>query len=86
MRRTQLYLTDEQRDRIARQADDAGVSQAEIVRRLLDGALGIDAGTEERVAAIDATAGLLSDAPDWPEWLERVRGRGSGRRLRDLGL
>ena len=86
MRRTQLYLTDEQRERIARQADDAGVSQAEIVRRLLDGALGIDAGAEERVAAIDATAGLLSDAPDWPEWLKRVRGRGTGRRLRDLGL
>jgi hypothetical protein len=27
-----------------------------------------------RVAAIDATAGVLPDDRDWPEWLDDVRG------------
>ncbi len=30
--------------------------------------------TAQRVAAIDDTAGVLPDAPDWPEWLNYVRG------------
>lgn len=86
MRRTNIYLTDEQLRRIARQAEDAGVSQAEIVRRILDVGLGIDQGSAERIAAVEATAGILRDYPDWPEWLARVRGKGADRRLRDLGL
>lgn len=86
MKRTQIYLTDEQRERIARRAEDAGVSQAEIIRRVLDEALDIDTRDEERVAAVDATAGILPDAPDWPEWLAAVRGGGADRRLRKLGL
>jgi hypothetical protein len=86
MRRTQLYLTEEQRRRLKRKADDAGASEAEVVRRILDVALGIDDSGAERVAAIDATAGILADAPDWPEWLERVRGRGAAQRLEELGL
>ena len=32
------------------------------------------------------TAGMASDRPDWPEWLARVRGRGSDARLEELGL
>ena len=86
MRRTQIYLTDEQHGKVARLAQDAHASQAEIIRRILDQALGIDDGAATRVAAIDATAGILADAPDWPEWLESVRGRGADARLRDLGL
>jgi hypothetical protein len=86
MRRTQLYLTDEQRERLARRAEDAGTSEAAIVRRILDEALGLDEGNAERLAAVDATAGLVADADDWPEWLQRVRGAGADRRLKDLGL
>jgi hypothetical protein len=51
----------------------------------LDDALGIEEGGAARAAAIDATAGILADAPDWPEWLERVRGAGAGERLKRLG-
>lgn len=86
MRRTQIYLTEEQRGGIARNAIDAGVSQAEVIRRILDRALGITTGSDERVAMVDATAGVLADYPDWPDWLGDVRGRDADARLKDLGL
>ncbi len=86
VRRTQIYLTEEQHARITARADDLGVSKAEVIRRVLDAALGIDDGVAVRVAAIDATAGLLADAPDWPQWLESVRGRSAAERLEELGL
>jgi hypothetical protein len=81
-----MYLTDEQRKRIAGLARSEGVSEAEVVRRILDSALGAPDAREERLAAVDDTAGLLANAPDWPEWLARVRGHGADRRLRELGL
>jgi len=86
MQRSQLYLTEQQREALARRAVDNGVSVAEVVRRILDRALGLKAGVDDRLAALDATAGILPDAPDWPEWLREVRGLGSDARLRDLGL
>lgn len=86
MHRTQIYLTDEQRRRVARRATDAGTSQAETIRRILDRALGISRGSQEGLDAVDATAGVLSDHPDWPDWLRAVRGRGTSKRLRELGL
>ena len=84
MRRTQVYLTDEQRRRIEARSKDAGVSQGEIIRRVLDDGLGIDNGVDDALAAVRATAGILKDAPDWPEWLAEVRGRGADARLREL--
>jgi hypothetical protein len=86
MQRTQIYLTAEQRRRVARRASDGGVSQAEVIRRILDEALGLGDPATERVAAVDATAGILPDAPDWREWLAGVRGAGASERLADLGL
>jgi Zn-dependent membrane protease YugP len=85
MHRTQIYLTDEQRRRLARRAADEGASQADVIRRMLDRELGILSGLHD-VAVVKATAGILADHPDWPEWLADVRGRGSSERLRDLGL
>ncbi|HLH69405.1 MAG TPA: hypothetical protein VKY90_10325 [Candidatus Dormibacteraeota bacterium] len=77
---------DEQRRRLARRAADEGISQAEVVRRILDRALDIRRGVEDRLAVVEATAGVLADHPDWPEWLAGVRGPGSAERLRRLGL
>ena len=86
MRRTQIYLTTEQRERIMSRARDARVSRAEIIRRILDAALGIGDDGTERVVAIDATAGILPDSPDWPDWLASVRGGVSAdERLKRLG-
>lgn len=86
MHRTQIYLTDEQRERIARMADDRGVSKAEVIRRILDRSLGIGSDADERVEAVTATAGIMPGAADWPEWQHRIRGRSADERLRDLGL
>lgn len=84
--RTQIYLTDEQQRRIRQRARDAEVSQAEVIRRILDVALDIGTDADRRVAAIDATAGIAVDAPDWPDWLEKVRKTGAAQRLEELGL
>jgi hypothetical protein len=87
MQRTQLYLTSEQRRRLDQRAADAGVPMAEVVRQILDQVLAIDDGAADaRVAAVQATAGVLADADDWPEWLARVRGRTAAERLDHLGL
>ena len=81
MHRTQVYISEEQNRRIAAQAVDAGVSKAEIIRRLLDEGLGLDDGAEARRRAIVATAGLLPEADGWEAWLARVRGGGADERL-----
>jgi hypothetical protein len=87
MRRTQIYLTDEQSARIAQLADDRQTSKAEIIRRILDEALGIgDEHDDGARAVIEATSGLCRDYPDWPQWLNSVRGRTADERLSSLGL
>ncbi len=80
-----MYLTDEQRRRLKRRADDTGSSEAEVIRSILDEALGIDSGTSDAVAAVLATAGICRDYPDWPEWLRDIRGRTFEERRQDLG-
>jgi len=81
MLRTQIYITEEQERRIASRAADAGVSKAQVIRRMLDEGLGVDDGAEERRRAIRATAGALPDADGWESWLARVRGGGADDRL-----
>lgn len=84
MRRTQIYITEQQERLIASQAIDAGVPKAEVIRRILDQALGLDSGADDRRRAILATAGLMPEADDWREWLDRVRGSGADARLRQI--
>lgn len=86
MRRTQIYLTDEQRRRLASRAKGSGRSEAAVVREVLDEALGIAGSADVAAEIIRSTSGALPDAPDWPAWLKRVRGRTMSERLEDLGL
>ena len=86
MRRTQIYITDEQSKRIQEIARRRGVSQAQVIRQVLDEALETGDAEAEARAAILATAGILSDAPDWPQWQAEVRGRSADERLSDEGL
>lgn len=62
MRRTNIYVTDEQRAALAERAAAEGISTAELVRRLIDQAL---SGTNEDLAddlgAIDVSFGALRD-------------------------
>jgi hypothetical protein len=86
MKRTQIYITDQQDARLGEIAADEGVSKAAVIRRILQAALeGGDAEAEAR-AVIESTAGLCADYPDWPEWQREVRGRTADERLRDAGL
>lgn len=64
MRRTNIYLDEEQCDRLDRAAGEAGVSRAELIRRVLDGWLAASAADEDAdVAAIDASFGVLHETP-----------------------
>lgn len=84
MKRTQIYLTEEQAKLVADRAADAGLPKAEVIRRLLDEGLGLDSGGGERRLAITSTAGIIPEASDWPQWLAAVRSGGADERLHSL--
>jgi hypothetical protein len=86
MRRTQIYITDEQDRQLARRARDERISKAEAIRRILDRALDTGDAEAEARAIIRATAGICADYPDWPEWQRAVRGKTADERLRADGL
>jgi predicted DNA-binding protein len=66
--RTQVYLTEEQRQRIDALAEVEGVTMAEIIRRALDSYLEDEAPDPE--LALEATFGAAPDAtvPSRDEW------------------
>lgn len=67
MKRTNIYLDDEQTELLDRLARSQGISRAEMIRRLLDGALRNEVDdVAADLAAIDESFGVLSSA-DWPE-------------------
>jgi hypothetical protein len=86
MRRTQIYLTEEQDERLKRLAADRGSSKAEVIRSILDRELDGDGARQDDRAVIRSTAGACADYPDWPEWLDDVRGQSASDRLAGLGL
>lgn len=75
--RIQVYLTGEQRRRLAEWAAREGASQAELIRQMLDRELGILQDPDGPVAVVRATSGVMADYPDWPKWLGAVRGKDS---------
>ncbi|MFL6120393.1 CopG family transcriptional regulator [Actinophytocola sp.] len=75
MKRTNIYLDEEQAELLDSLAHSQGVSRAEIIRRLLDRSLHDEVDdVAVGLAAIDESFGVLADADD--EWPER---RASGR-------
>jgi hypothetical protein len=83
MKRTQVYLTEEQDRRLAEIAEERGTSRASALRWALDTVLEIGDADAEARRIIEATSGLLRDYPDWPEWQRSVRGRTAAQRLAD---
>jgi plasmid stability protein len=62
MRRTNIYLTDEQRAALTARAAAEGTSAAELVRRLIDQALfGPNDDLTHDLAAIEASFGVLRE-------------------------
>jgi predicted DNA-binding protein len=66
--RTQVYLTEEQRQRIDALAEAEGVTMAEVIRRALDSYL--EDETPDAGLALAATFGAAADAtvPSRDEW------------------
>jgi Ribbon-helix-helix protein, copG family len=81
MKRTQVYLTEEQDRRLARVATERGTSRAAALRWAIDAALGTGDAEGEARRIILATAGILHDYPAWEEWQRAVRGRTASQRL-----
>lgn len=85
MKRTQIYITEEQDRLVDARARELGVSKAKVIRTLLDEGLGATTSDKARRAAINESFGAAADAPDWAEWLDSVRsGTGADERLRLL--
>jgi hypothetical protein len=86
MRRTQIYITEDQDQRLTALAGDRRVPKAAVIRQILDAALETGDAEAEARATILATAGVCADAPDWPEWQRQTRGRTADQRLRDTEM
>jgi hypothetical protein len=69
MRRTQVYLTDDQVRRLKRAARRRDVSMAELIRRAVDALLRRD-GSADAEEALDKTLGALPEleVPSRAEW------------------
>ena len=76
MKRTNIYLTEGQAAELDRAARAAGVSRAELIRELIDRAIGGNPGSDlaADLAAIDGSFGILAgeDAFAAAEFVEEV--------------
>lgn len=61
MQRTNIYLTEEQQERLDRRAVEEGVSKSSLIRRILDEALEITRATVSVEEAIRVTSGIWAD-------------------------
>lgn len=67
MVRTQIYLTESQRDEIAEIAKAAGKKQSEIIREAIDWLID-HMGSTRREAVLRESAGLWKDRKDLPDF------------------
>lgn len=89
MRRTQIYLEDDQTARLDRRASVEGVTRSTVIRRAVDEYLARgeedDAEWRDRWrAAVAATAGIAPYLSDGVEFVDEIRAA-DARRLRRLG-
>jgi metal-responsive CopG/Arc/MetJ family transcriptional regulator len=61
MQRTNIFLTEEQQERLDRRAVEEGVSKSSLIRRILDEALAITRATVSVEEAIRVTSGIWAD-------------------------
>jgi metal-responsive CopG/Arc/MetJ family transcriptional regulator len=61
MRRTNIFLSEEQQERLDRRAVEEGVSRSSLIRRILDEALAITRAPVSVDEAIRATSGIWAD-------------------------
>ncbi len=80
----QITLEDEQYERLRREAERTGASLAELIRRAVDAKYRHDLTLEEKLRAVERTAGLWTEeqAQEWERRREESRER--RRRMLDL--
>ena len=87
MKRTQIYLEDEQDKRLAEQAHLTGRTKSDIIReavdRQLDGRHDESAALARFRSAVDATAGIARSLPAGVDYVDQVRA-GDRRRQQEL--
>jgi len=67
MVRTQIYLTERQRNELAAIAKTAGKKQSELIREAVDRFID-QAGDSQRKAVLRETAGIWKDREDLPDF------------------
>ena len=79
MKRTQIYLTDDERRKLNALAAVTGKAQSQLIREAVDGFLEED-GATRRKAVLNRAAGLWKDRHDLPDFiaLRRQWDRGFG--------
>jgi hypothetical protein len=87
MRRTQIYLTEEEGRLLERRSRATGHSVSELIRAAIDGVYGRPKALSraEKIRIARATAGSWKDFPETgAEYVERIRGSRRLARLHEL--
>lgn len=83
MKRTQIYLTEEEKKAIEKLSDERGTTQSNIIREAIDEYI-IKKKAEPQKKSIMDFAGIWKDKEDIPD--VREMREGWGRRMKRLGL
>lgn len=83
MKRTQIYLTEEEKKAIEKLSDERGTTQSNIIREAIEHYLE-EITIEDKRKRLIAAAGMWKDKKDIPD-VRELR-EGWGRRMRRLGL
>ncbi len=69
MIRTQIYLTEQERDALKRLSAESGKRQSELIREAIDGLI-VKYSKTHRQAILERTAGIWKDRKDLPNFSE----------------
>ena len=87
MTRTQIYLSDRERQLLDRLSNATGASTSELIRRAIRDAYGSELTREEKREALDAAFGLWADRTfTGAEYVDAIRGKDMNEGLRRLGI
>ncbi len=87
MTRTQIYLSDRERELLDRLSSATGASTSELIRRAIRDAYGGELTKEEKLEALEAAFGIWADRDfTGAEYVDAIRGKGIGEGLRSLGI
>jgi predicted transcriptional regulator len=84
MRRTQIYLDDEQASRLDRRAAAQGTTRSKVIRLAIDDYLtrtdrDLSSWRDQWQEALDVTAGAAPNLPDGADYVDDIRRSDAGR-------